>query len=232
MSNYLNQIRPLEIASNLLDRQYFGPDDCCMIDRLLPKMNLNSTIVYTCLKDYRTLSISKLGFADKIVTLRTDLHKHLDKRIYLLRHLSQIRPNKPLLFSPKEAPKIGRDPWLKNIQDSDVDKNVLVAISLHVRDILFTTREIALEIPEKMKSFLEELEVFKDKLSKEYLTRVNHLTKKEKEKIQAVFDELYTLMKDGRLEEVSSHLSLIRKTLRHSGEESLNLDPKLSEETG
>lgn len=230
MSSYLTQIKPLTITRNLLNLSCFGIDDSNIIDCLMPKTGWQSTVVYECLKEYDQLSIVKLGFDDKIYSLRTHLHHHLDKRIYLLTHLSEINVNKSLLFeSTKTQHKIGRDPWLVEIQCQGVDKDALIAASLHIRDILFTAHEIETVIPEKAEQFLNELNLFNQKLPS-YLNLLKNLSLDESKEIKKVFDRLYELMENNQLTELSDHLSHIRQTLRHSGVKNFPAGPPLKEQ--
>lgn len=220
MDNYLNQITPLAKINGLLDRNGFGIDECEMIDEYLPETGLKLNFVYDCLKEYRKASMSKAGLKDKVYTLRTDLHRHIDKRIYLLRHVSEIDPDKSLVFDPSYAPKIGRDPWLVNIHQKGVDKEALLAASLHVRDILFAAGEFEKAISEKTQKFLIEFRKF-NKALPSYLSLSKNLHASEAEAIKKKFDKLYQLVEKNQLDEIKKCLSEIRHFLRHSGEKSL-----------
>ena len=217
MNNISSQIESLTIISSLVNRSCFGIDECNMIECFIPEVDWHLTVVYECLKNYRQIGMTKSGFEDRVVSLQTDLHNHLDKRIYLLSHFSKINLNNSFLFDSKKAPKIGRDPWLLMAQNKNTDEKKLMEASLHIRDILFSAHEVATVIPEKAEEFLKEnLDDFNHILPT-YLKLAKNLSPEECKKIQQAFEKLSALVKNNQLAKVDSQLSAIRKILRHSG---------------
>ena len=228
MNSYLDQITPLIKMNTILDRSSFGIDDCNLIDEYLPETGFKLTFVYDCLKEYRKASITKAGLKDKVYSLRNDLHKHIDKRIYLLRHLSKINPNNSLVFESKAAPKIGRDPWLASLHLKGADKNALLAASLHVRDILFSASELEKIVLEKKQKFLLDLKKF-IKILPSYLSLSKDLSLEESTKIEEAFGKLTSMIENDQLSEMKDYLSDIRHLLRHSAEKNLSTNPKMKE---
>lgn len=189
-------------------------DDCNMIDQFISETGLKSLVVYECLKLYEKEGISRKGLSQKIVTLRTDLHDYIDKRIYLLTHLKEIHLSAAFLFQGANVPKIGNDPWLAYSFKKITQQEELIKASLHSRDLLFAAQEVINVIPEKIESFFEELNIFNEILPS-YLKLLKKFGKEEKENIQHAFNELAKLIKDNQLEEINCQLSHIRKILRH-----------------
>ena len=221
MSNYTDQLKSLIGINYSFNLDYFSIDDCKIVERLLPKSGLKSTFVYECLKEYRKLSMSKPGFKSKVVTLRTDLHRYIDERVYLLSNFIEVRPERSFLFEAEEAPKIENDPWLSHIEQQKSDKESLIQASLHVRDILFAAHEVASVIPEEIENFLKELSSFQEKLHF-YLQMPSELDSERIQKIEKSFTKLHLILDKRQLIDVERLLNRIRRILRRSRLKSLS----------